>query len=74
LLGGDLILAVNGLVCEGPHDFAAVAASTTPSIHRNEPIAITVFRDGKTLTLQAGADSTGLLEMIENYSGKDDET
>jgi len=73
LLGGDLILAINGLVCEGPHDFAAVAANT-PTIHMNEPLAITVFRNGKTVTLTAGPDSTGLLDMIENYSGKEDNT
>jgi len=40
----------------------------------NEPLAITVFRNGKTVTLTAGPDSTGLLDMIENYSGKEDNT
>jgi len=67
LLGGDLILAVNGLICEGPHDFAAVAANT-PSIHKNEPIAITVFREGKTVNLTAGPEPADLRDVIDKYS------
>lgn len=68
LLGGDLILAINGLVCRGPHDFSAVLADTGDDVHINEPIAITVYRQGKEIDLYAGPDSNGLLELIENYS------
>lgn len=72
LLGGDLIIAINGLVCKGPHDFSMVAADT-PDIHRKEPLAITVYRNGETLELVAGPQANGLLEMIENYTDKPDD-
>lgn len=65
LLGGDLILAINGLICRGPHDFANVLPDLGE--HLDEPVAITVFRNGETTELFAGLDSSGLTELIRNY-------
>lgn len=70
LLGGDLITSINGLVCKGPHDFTNVTSPfpDDTAIHRNEPLAITVFRNGETIELFAGSNPNNLLEMIENYA------
>lgn len=54
LLGGDLILEINGLVCQTPHDFELVRESSL-ALHEEETYAITVFRDGEIVELVAGA-------------------
>lgn len=54
LLGGDLILEINGLVCETPHDFELVRASTL-SLAAEESYVISVFRDGEVVDLIAGS-------------------
>jgi len=54
LLGGDLILEINGLICQTPHDFELVRASTL-SLVDEESYAITVFRNGEVVDLIAGA-------------------
>ena len=72
LLGGDLILSINGLICEGPHDFAAVLPDGN-HIHENEPVAITVYRNGKTIDLYAGHSPDNLLELIQNYANHGDQ-
>ncbi len=53
LLGGDLILEINGLVCKTPHDFQLVKASTL-TLEEEEAYAITVFRNGEVLDLITG--------------------
>lgn len=53
LLGGDLIIEINGLICNTPHDFELVRESTL-ELQKNETYAITVFRDGEILELVAG--------------------
>ncbi|MEM7257839.1 MAG: trypsin-like peptidase domain-containing protein [Pseudomonadota bacterium] len=53
LLGGDLILEINGLVCNTPHDFELVREATL-QLDENESYAITVFRDNKVIELIAG--------------------
>jgi len=71
LLGGDLIIEINGLICEGPHDFAlATAGHGDPENH--EPLALTVFRNGETRELIAGPDRHGVLELIQDYAPKDE--
>lgn len=67
LLGGDLILAINGLICKGPHDFARVLPNFDDQ-HLDEPVAITVFRNGETVELHAGLGTGGLTELIENQT------
>ena len=62
LLGGDLILEINGLVCSTPHDFELVRASTIALDH-NETYSIKVFRQGETIELIAGAPLPGLNEL-----------
>jgi len=54
LLGGDLILEINGLVCHTPHDFQLVRTST-PALDDGNAYSITVFRDGEIIDLIAGA-------------------
>jgi len=58
LLGGDLILEINGLVCRTPHDFQLVKASTL-ALQEEDSYAITVFRDGEVVDLIAGAPISG---------------
>jgi len=71
LLGGDLIIEINGLICEGPHDFAlATAGHGNPE--NQEPLALTVFRNGETRELIAGPDRHGVLELIQDYAPKDE--
>lgn len=59
LLGGDLILEINGLVCITPHDFQLVKASTL-TLQEDESYAITVFRNGEVVDLIASAPTGGL--------------
>lgn len=66
LLGGDLILSINGLICRGPHDFARAIPDS--SEHFDEPVVISVFREGKTIDLYAGVDSSNLVELIRGHS------
>jgi len=54
LLGGDLILEINGLVCRSPHDFELVKESTL-DLTDDESYSITVFRNGEVVDLIAGA-------------------
>lgn len=54
LLGGDVILEINGLVCATPHDFRLVQESTL-NMDQNDTYAIKVYRDGEILELYAGA-------------------
>ncbi len=53
LLGGDLILEINGLVCRTPHDFQLVKASTL-ALEEEESYAITVYRNGEVMNLITG--------------------
>lgn len=53
LLGGDLILEINGLICETPHDFQLVRASTL-ALEEEDSYSIRVFRDGEVIELLAG--------------------
>lgn len=53
LLGGDLILEINGLVCATPHDFELVRASTL-ALQEEDTYSISVFRDGEIVELIAG--------------------
>lgn len=57
LLGGDVILEINGLVCATPHDFRLVQESTL-SMDQNDTYAIKVYRDGEILDLYAGVPLT----------------
>lgn len=50
LLGGDYILEINGLICETPHDFEMIRASTV-TLDENTPYAIKVFRQGQVVEL-----------------------
>ncbi len=58
LLGGDLILEINGLVCNTPHDFELVQQSTI-ELQEDETYAIKVYRNGEIVELLAGLP-TGL--------------
>ncbi len=50
LLGGDYILEINGLICETPHDFEMIRASTI-ALDDSTPYAIKIFRQGKVIEL-----------------------
>lgn len=65
LLGGDLIVEINGLICEGPHDFALATATQADN---HEPLALTVYRNGETRELIAGPDRHGVLELIQEHA------
>ncbi len=55
MLGGDIILEINGLVCETPHDFQLVQQSTL-SLSHEDSYSIKVFRDGEVIELLAGVE------------------
>lgn len=59
LLGGDLILEINGLACRTPHDFQLVKASTL-ELNDEDAYLITVYRGGQVVELQAGVSLDGL--------------
>lgn len=63
LLGGDLILEINGLVCKTPHDFQLVKASTL-SLEEEASYAITAFRDGGVIDLIAGEPAVSTFSKI----------
>ena len=67
LLGGDLILEINGLICKGPHDFA-LARTAANDVHFEEPLALTVYRNGETRELVAGPANHGVLNFAEDHS------
>ncbi len=60
LLGGDLILEINGLICATPHDFQQVKESTI-KLDDDTPYAITVFRNGEVIDLLAGTSTAGII-------------
>ena len=66
LLGGDLILEINGLVCAVPHDFALVREAAL-SLPPDEPYAIKIFRSGEVLELVTGTQGGGILESISGH-------
>jgi len=53
LLGGDVILEINGLICERPHDFQMVQESTV-ALEEGDTYSIKVFRQGEMVELIAG--------------------
>jgi serine protease Do len=59
LLGGDLILEINGLICNTPHDFELVRQATL-KLDENESYAITVYRDNEVVELIAGLSAGSL--------------
>lgn len=59
LLGGDLILEINGLVCQTPHDFELVRASTL-DLQEEESYSISIYREGETKELIAGVPLRGI--------------
>ncbi len=62
MLGGDLILEINGLVCNTPHDFELVRASTL-ALDAEETYGIKVFRQGEIVELIAGMPLTGISDL-----------
>ncbi len=66
LLGGDLILEINGLVCKTPHDFSLIRASTL-ELQDDQPYSITVFRQGEVMDLITGPPPRGILESIGKH-------
>ncbi len=64
LLGGDLILEINGLICATPHDFQKVKASTI-KLEDDTPYAISVFRNGEIVNLIADASGGGVIGTLK---------
>lgn len=67
LLGGDLILEINGLICNTPHDFELVREATL-QLDEDESYAITVYRDNEIVELITGlsAGQFGLTGYNDN--------
>ena len=65
LLGGDLILEINGLICATPHDFQLVRTSTLALDGANS-YSITVFRDGEVIDLIAGTEPEGTIMTLSH--------
>ncbi len=54
VLGGDVILEINGVICATPHDFRQVQDSIQ-ELNDEESYEIKVFRNGEIVTLYTGA-------------------
>lgn len=54
VLGGDVILEINGLICATPHDFRQVQDSIL-ELSDEESYEIKVYRDGEIVSLYTGA-------------------
>ncbi len=63
LLGGDLILEINGLVCRTPHDFELVRTSTL-TLDEEEAYVISVYRNGEVVDLIAGGSANQVFDRI----------
>lgn len=50
LLGGDVILSIQGTTCDQPHDFSRIR-SEVDALKDNEPFTITVLRNGQVVDL-----------------------
>ena len=53
MLGGDVIVEIDGLVCANPHDFEALRNKT--ALDDENTYALRILREGKELELIAGA-------------------
>ena len=53
LLGGDVILEINGLICATPHDFQLINESSV-ALDAGDTYAIKIYRDGEVQELIAG--------------------
>lgn len=62
LLGGDLILEINGMACRTPHDFELVRTASL-ELHEEDSYSISVFRDGAVVELIAGEQIAGLFDF-----------
>jgi len=51
-LGGDIILSIQGIVCNSPHNFATIKQQVD-QLTPGQPLLIEVLRQGKVVTLNA---------------------
>lgn len=65
LLGGDLILEINGLVCITPHDFEVVRQATM-ELDENEGYAIKIYRNNEIIELVAGTSTREFEPFFNN--------
>ncbi len=62
LLGGDLIVAINGLVCKTPHDFTMIRSAMS-ELNEHDTYSVTIYRQGEKVDLIAGTPFKGLQEI-----------
>lgn len=51
-LGGDIVLSVQGITCDSPHNFSNIKAQIK-NLEPGQPFTMEVLRKGKTLTLSS---------------------
>ncbi len=66
LLGGDYILEINGLICETPHDFEMIRASTI-KLDDTTPYAIKIFRQGEVIELITNSSTEQFLGLHKKH-------
>jgi len=58
-LGGDVVLSIHGVVCDEPHDFAAIKDQIA-SLPEGEGFTVSVLRGGKVVELTVAAQERSI--------------
>ncbi len=64
-LGGDIILAINDLICATPHDVVSLREQTQ-HFDEGQPYSIRIFRDGEEMVLYTKNESQLLLPTLDS--------
>jgi len=58
-LGGDVVLSIHGVVCDEPHDFAAIKDQIA-ALPDGEGFTVSVLRGGKVVELTVAAQERSI--------------
>ncbi len=73
MLGGDVIVEIDGLVCVNPHDFEALRNKT--ALDEENTYSLRIYRNGQEMNLIAGAPMTDILhEVVSNGAERIEQT
>ena len=63
MLGGDVIVAIVGLICANPHDFEALRNKT--ALDDQNTYSLRILRDGQEMELIAGAEMPSIFDQLD---------
>ena len=63
MLGGDVIVAIDGLICANPHDFEALRNKT--ALDDQNTYSLRILRDGQEMELIAGAEMPSIFDQLD---------